>query len=89
MESSKYQEIAERAYALWEQEERPDGRSLDHWYKAEQELTSLDRKRPSAVVLAADAASHGGEGEPPSVVRSPRKPTLATRRGRRVSPDPR
>jgi hypothetical protein len=34
------QQIAKRAYALWEQEGRPDGRDLDHWLQAEAELTS-------------------------------------------------
>ena len=32
------QEIAHRAYAMWEQEGRPHGRNLDHWLKAEKEL---------------------------------------------------
>ena len=32
------QVIRERAYALWEQEGRPEGRSLAHWFKAEAEL---------------------------------------------------
>jgi flagellar biosynthesis regulator FlaF len=30
--------IQERAYQIWEEEGRPNGRSLDHWTKAEQEL---------------------------------------------------
>ena len=33
------QEIAQRAYAMWEQEGRPDGRNLDHWLTAENELS--------------------------------------------------
>jgi len=83
MESSKHQAIAERAYALWEQEGRPHGRNLDHWQRAEQEVTRLDRTSPSA---ERDAAA-SKEAQPLRVVRSSRKPTLATRRGRRVSPD--
>ena len=30
--------IRERAYALWEQDGRPDGRSLAHWSQAEAEI---------------------------------------------------
>ena len=29
--------IRERAYQLWEQEGRPEGRDLDHWLRAERE----------------------------------------------------
>ena len=32
-------QISRRAYALWEQEGRPDGRHEDHWYRARQELS--------------------------------------------------
>ena|SRR5262245_10233941 len=30
--------ISERAYAIWEQQGRPDGQALDHWLQAEAEL---------------------------------------------------
>lgn len=32
--------IRERAYAIWEQEGRPDGREWDHWNRALSELAS-------------------------------------------------
>jgi hypothetical protein len=32
--------IRERSYQLWEQEGRPEGRHLDHWLQAEQELVA-------------------------------------------------
>ena len=34
------QRIRQRSYQLWEQEGRPDGRHLDHWLQAEQELVA-------------------------------------------------
>jgi hypothetical protein len=37
---AREQAIRERAYAIWEEEGRPDGRDLDHWRRAEQELSS-------------------------------------------------
>ena len=30
--------IAERAYALWEADGRPEGRALEYWLQAEQEI---------------------------------------------------
>jgi hypothetical protein len=35
-----HQDIAvrERAYAIWEAEGRPDGRALEHWERAYQEI---------------------------------------------------
>ena len=32
--------IEERAYALWEADGRPEGRALDHWLQAEQEIVN-------------------------------------------------
>jgi hypothetical protein len=32
------QAIRERAYAIWEEEGRPDARHLDHWLRAEAEI---------------------------------------------------
>ena len=34
--------IAARAHALWEEEGRPDGHDLRHWFAAEQELRGGD-----------------------------------------------
>jgi hypothetical protein len=34
------QRISECSYQLWEREGRPDGRDLDHWLQAEQELVA-------------------------------------------------
>jgi hypothetical protein len=33
------QVIRERAYAIWEEEGRPDARHLDHWLRAEAEIS--------------------------------------------------
>jgi hypothetical protein len=32
--------IEERAYALWEADGRPDGRALEYWLRAEQEIVT-------------------------------------------------
>ncbi|HTW54045.1 MAG TPA: DUF2934 domain-containing protein [Stellaceae bacterium] len=51
-------EIRALAYAIWEQEGCPEGRSLDHWLRAEAEIavdppvvTPDDGKRPAAPEL--------------------------------------
>ena len=40
MSDERERTIRERAYAIWEQEGRPDGRSLAHWLQAEAEIGS-------------------------------------------------
>jgi hypothetical protein len=39
-QSLREQAIRERAYAMWEEEGRPGGKDLDHWYRAEAEIDS-------------------------------------------------
>jgi Protein of unknown function (DUF2934) len=50
MPEQKEQAIRERAYAIWEEEGRPDGKDLEHWCRAEDEINS---------------ASEGGENKTP------------------------
>jgi Protein of unknown function (DUF2934) len=33
--------IQERAYGLWQQEGRPDGRADEHWFRAEAEVAGV------------------------------------------------
>jgi len=40
--------INQRAYALWEAEGRPDGRSGEHWQQATREYQQLELTRASA-----------------------------------------
>ena len=35
------QRIRERAFALWEDDDRPEGREMEYWLRAEQELAPL------------------------------------------------
>lgn len=39
-----YEEIAAHAYAIWDECGRPEGRELEHWLRAEQELR-VERER--------------------------------------------
>jgi len=38
MSGERERNIRERAYAIWEKEGRPDGKSVDHWLQAEGEI---------------------------------------------------
>ena len=52
MLQDREQAVRERAYALWERDGRPEGRSLAHWCQAEAEIgakaegaSRINRKR--------------------------------------------
>jgi hypothetical protein len=45
-------EIARRAYELWEQEGRPEGREQEHWLQAEKELTGRRIPQPESFATA-------------------------------------
>ncbi len=45
--ATREQAIRERAYAMWEDEGRPDGRELDHWHRAEAEIDSAGQQSSS------------------------------------------
>jgi hypothetical protein len=51
--------IRARAYAIWEQEGRPDGREWDHWERASREIMS----RP--IAAADDGAAQRQRGATP------------------------
>ncbi len=59
-----FQRIRDRAYRIWEQEGRPDGRDAAHWEEAERQLREPDAP-PSEATLAPglepDAYSRGGD----------------------------
>lgn len=50
-------EIARRAYALWEEEGRPDGRDLDHWSRAAAEIGAVPTPAPEAIGVDVPAAA--------------------------------
>jgi hypothetical protein len=42
--------IRQRAYAIWDEEGRPDGREWDHWERA---LREIVENRPTGVIVGA------------------------------------
>lgn len=51
MTPDHHAEIQRRAYLLWERDGRPEGRSLDHWLRAEAEI-GAQRQSPAAASAA-------------------------------------
>jgi hypothetical protein len=43
-----YEEIAKRAFDLWQQKGRPEGREMEHWLEAEKELHKEESKFENA-----------------------------------------
>ena len=39
MQGDREERIRRRAYALWEQQGRPDGKDVEHWLRAEAEIS--------------------------------------------------
>jgi hypothetical protein len=52
--------IRERAYWLWEEEGRPEGRELDHWYRASHEIAG----RAAAITARPEAAPISQKAKP-------------------------
>jgi hypothetical protein len=86
--------IRVRAYAIWEQEGRPDSGSLAHWLKAEAEIESakepstatrakrskpVDQRQPQLLMPVA-----GGRAKKPAVAAKPTSMTAPTGRRRKV-----
>jgi hypothetical protein len=62
--------VAQRAYAIWQREGCPDGRAMEHWFRAEAELAAeVGTATPSATAEnlkirgGRRAGSKTGEGQ--------------------------
>jgi len=50
--------VSDRAYALWEEEGRPEGKAAQvHWAQASRELDGTDTKENAGAVQSLDPAS--------------------------------
>ena len=45
METDEERAIRERAYFIWESEGRPEGRAVDHWQQAYEEMPFVDEEK--------------------------------------------
>jgi hypothetical protein len=62
--SVTYDMIAQRAFEIWEQEGRPEGRDWNHWLAAEAELRQSDLKKQRGKKISS---------EDPAMLKTPRK----------------
>lgn len=69
-------DIRRRAYALWEQDGRPDGHHQVHWDRAHQELLTGTQETP-AETLPASKARKAGTAKSPSLSVVPKDETPA------------
>jgi hypothetical protein len=85
-----HETIARRAYSLWEQSGRPDGRDLEYWLKAESLLRAEERSRAAVtetVRTSDDIATAGMAPEDPEAVRLGNSPTILPGRVPRLDRD--
>ena len=62
-----YDQIAQRAYEIWDKEGRPDGKAREHWLRAEEELRKQGLKKQRGKKI---------ESEDPAMLKSPRGENL-------------
>ncbi len=62
-----YEQIAQRAYEIWEREGKPEGKEQEHWLRAEEELRSKDLKKQKGRKITS---------QDPSMLKSPRGENL-------------
>jgi hypothetical protein len=60
-ESELRRRIEERAYSLWEADGRPEGRALDYWLQAEQEIVGQSGAREEDSPRKETKRSRGSE----------------------------
>lgn len=48
MDQNVERRIRERAYSIWEEEGRPEGRDVEHWLRAAQEVAAAEGKNTAS-----------------------------------------
>jgi hypothetical protein len=62
--------IEQRAYRIWEEEGRPDGKAAEHWRRAEEELTGSDDEQAEMVSAVDGPVANGNNAEQKSDAQS-------------------
>lgn len=74
------QRIRERAFALWEADDRPAGREMEYWLRAEQELAPLSvagEEDPLEALDHQEPAADKTAGKPAAKRRRTGRPSTA------------
>ena len=76
--------IRRRAYEIWEQEGRPDGREVDHWLRAAREIADEEGRGEGMAAAAASAPAVSAPTASTPTASTPtagaRKPAARTRK---------
>jgi hypothetical protein len=48
------QRVRERAYQIWEEAGRPEGKAVEHWLQAEAEISAQERGLEAEIKLEAE-----------------------------------
>ena len=83
MDLPNEQEIAERAYAIWESEGRPLDRNVEHWLTAERELNA--NRKSNETLLSLENASAPVRGKLGQAGSANRKPKVSVGKPKRHS----
>ena len=70
--------IRERAYAIWEEDGRPEGRQEEHWYRASTELGSAGLSMDLDHHARRPAGARSRRRERPGAARHGRRPLAGT-----------
>ena len=65
MDQNVERRIRDRAYSIWEEEGRPEGRDVDHWLRAAQEIAAeVHGEEPPAKGKAGGRGKSAAKAEP-------------------------
>jgi hypothetical protein len=75
--SLKHDDIARRAYLLWEREGKPADRDQEHWFRAQEQLSRTEKQVESVAGAAGNNAAEAASATPSrSVVPTPASPVV-------------
>ena len=71
MTEDREHRIRQRAYEMWEGEDRPSGRHDDHWHRAQREIDSIVQAQaePAEAAVRSGAAEATGAAKPKRTAR--------------------
>lgn len=76
MHAPTHTDIEVRAYHIWEQEGRPQGRQLDHWLRAEQEFSLVQPAQPRRAARKPTNAGKTAPASAPKKTARTQRPSL-------------
>jgi len=79
MPTERNDQIRERAYCLWEADGSPEGKEMDYWLRAEQDVSAVTRK-PSQKAKSAGRSASNLAAKTNSTAKKAAKPRTSSKR---------